>query len=101
MAIRIGEKPLTHAERQVRYKAKKRKEGLYRKEIWAQYDGFFAKPGPNGAWASIPPSRLERQLSTLLKRFEPWEKEVVYAEILEYARYVMPKYTKIFAGMRD
>jgi uncharacterized protein YdiU (UPF0061 family) len=46
-------------------------------------------------------NQLERSLASLLANYEEWEKEVVYAELLEYARLVTKKYEKAFAGVRS
>jgi predicted glycosyl hydrolase (DUF1957 family) len=62
--------------------------------------GFLAKPAPSGAWAMTELKQLERSLASLLTNYEEWEKEVVYAELLEYARRVTKKYEKAFAGVR-
>jgi uncharacterized protein YdiU (UPF0061 family) len=43
--------------------------------------------------------QLERSLALLLTDYEEWEKEVVYAELLEYARRVTKKYEKAFVGV--
>jgi hypothetical protein len=53
-----------------------------------------------GAWAAMKLNQLERALALLLANYEEWEKEVVYAELLEYARRVTKKYEKAFAGIR-
>jgi hypothetical protein len=66
----------------------------------AKNGGFLAKPAPSGAWAMMELKQLERSLGLLLTNYEEWEKEVVYAELLEYARRVTKKYEKAFAGVR-
>jgi hypothetical protein len=49
MAKRIGDRPLTNAEKQARFKAKKRAEGLKRNYAWTSLD--FEKPNkPNDQW---------------------------------------------------
>jgi hypothetical protein len=44
---------------------------------------------------------LEGNLGQLLSGFEGWEKEVVYAEILEYGKTVIPKFREIFVAQRE
>jgi hypothetical protein len=44
--------------------------------------------------------QMERELALLLTDYEEWEKEVVYAELVEYARLVTQKYEKAFTEVR-
>ena len=44
---------------------------------------------------------LEGNLGQLLSGFEDWEREVVYAEILEYAKKVIPRFREIFTDLRE
>jgi hypothetical protein len=62
--------------------------------------GFLAKASPSGTWAAVTLRQMERALSSLLTEYAEWEKEVVYAELLEYARLVTRKYEKAFAPVR-
>lgn len=100
MARRIGELPLTNAEKQRRFRQRKKVKGLYRKDIWADKSGFLAKSTPSGAWVMIPLKQLENNLRKLMADFEEWEREVVYADIFEYAKLITKKYSKIFAESR-
>jgi hypothetical protein len=100
MAKKSGETPLTNAQRQSRYRERRKLAGLKRRDMWTDHAGFLAKPTPSGAWATMELKQLERSLAALLTDYEEWEKEVVYAELLEYARRVTKKYEKAFAGVR-
>jgi hypothetical protein len=100
MAKKPGGNPLTNAQRQSRYREKRKLAGLKRRDMWTDHSGFLAKPAPSGAWATMELKQLERSLAALLTDYEEWEKEVVYAELLEYARRVTKKYEKAFAGVR-
>jgi hypothetical protein len=100
MAKKSGETPLTNAQRQSGYREKRKLSGLKRHDMWTDNSGFLAKPAPSGAWAMMELKQLERSLASLLANYEEWEKEVVYAELLEYARLVTKKYEKAFAGVR-
>jgi hypothetical protein len=100
MAKKSGETPLTNAQRQSRYRERRKLSGLKRHDMWTDNSGFLAKPAPSGAWAMMKLNQLERSLASLLANYEEWEKEVVYAELLEYARLVTKKYEKAFAGVR-
>ena len=100
MAKKYAENPLTNAERQSGYRERRKLAGLKRRDMWTDHTGFLAKPTPSGAWAMMELKQLERALASLLVDYEEWEKEVVYAELLEYARLVTKKYEKAFAGVR-
>jgi len=100
MALRIGEKPLTNAEKQKRFRQRKKATGLVRRDTWTDRAGFLARPSESGGYATAELKEVERQLEHLLSNFEEWEREVVYAEILEYVKQVIPKYRKVFAVQR-
>ena len=100
MAKKPGGNPLTNAQRQSRYRERRKQAGLKRQDMWTDHSGFLAKPTPSGAWATIKLKQLEWALAALLADYEEWEKEVVYAELLEYARLVTKRYEKAFAEVR-
>ena len=101
MASRIGEKPLTNAEKQKRFRERRKAAGLIRRDAWTDRAGFLAKPSYNGGWATMSLKELEQYLDQYLSCFEGWEREVVYAEILEYAKTVIPKFKEIFVAQRE
>jgi hypothetical protein len=100
MAQRIGDKPLTNTEKQRRFRERKKAEGLKRRDTWTEKDGFLAMPTGAGGWAQITLKQMERELSGLLKEYADWEKEVVYAEIFEYAKRAIKKFGPGFDGQR-
>jgi hypothetical protein len=91
MAKEPGEDRLTDTQKQVR-------QGERRKLARNQY-GFLAQASSSGAWAAMTLRQMERA-SLLLTEYAEWEKAVVYAELLEYARLVTRKYEKAFAPVR-
>jgi len=101
MASRIGEKPLTNAEKQKRFRERRKAAGLVRRDAWTDRTGFLAKPSDNGGWATMSFKEFEQYLGQLLSGFEGWEQEVVYAEILEYGKTVIPKFKEIFETQRE
>ena len=101
MATRLGEKPLTNAEKQKRFRDRKKDAGLVRRDTWTDRAGFLAKPSDNGGWTTMSPKEFKHYLDRLLLGFEDWEREVVYAEILEYAKKVIPKFEEIFVAQRE
>jgi len=46
-------------------------------------------------------NQFKQKLSELLSGFEDWEREMVYAEIFEYAKKVIPKFMKVSEDMRE
>jgi hypothetical protein len=97
MAIRLGEKPLTNAEKQKRYRARKRADGLLRRDLWTDMAGFITPPTEQGTFAAITFKELRNHLNQLLAEVKEWNREIVYAEILEYAKKMIPKFKKVFA----
>ena len=97
MALLLGKKPLSNAEKQKRFRARKKAQGLKRHSIWADNFGFIAKPTNEGAYPMISFKKFERELLALLTDSKLWEKEIIYVEILEYAARVLPRFKKAFA----
>ena len=100
MAIRLGNKPLTNAEKQKRFRQRKKATGLVRRDTWTDSAGFLAKPNENGGYATMNFKEFKHSLEQLLLNSEDWEREVVYAEILEYSNHIIPKFKKIFETQR-
>ncbi|GHT88913.1 hypothetical protein FACS1894137_17530 [Spirochaetia bacterium] len=92
---RIGETAMTNAQKQAAYRARRKAAGLRRKDTWADSGGFIGKPTDDGTWASIPLTELTAQIRKLVEPYEDWEKEVIYAEVLEHAKQVAIRYRKI------
>jgi hypothetical protein len=95
MARRIGDKAMTNAEKQTAYRERRKAAGLQRHDTWTDSSGFVAKPPQDGGWPSITLIELEGQLLKLIEPYEDWEKEVIYAEVLEYAKQIAMRYRKI------
>ncbi|GHU15257.1 hypothetical protein FACS1894163_01330 [Spirochaetia bacterium] len=86
---------MTNAQKQAAYRARRKAAGLRRKDTWADSGGFIGKPTDEGTWASIPLTELTAQIRKLVEPYEDWEKEVIYAEVLEHAKQVAIRYRKI------
>ncbi|GHT81397.1 hypothetical protein FACS1894130_13100 [Spirochaetia bacterium] len=95
MARRIGETAMTNAQKQAAYRARRKAAGLRRKDTWADSSRFIGKATDDGAWASIPLTELTAQIRKLVEPNEDWEKEVIYAKVLEHAKQVVMRYRKI------
>jgi hypothetical protein len=89
---RIGEKALTNSQKQAAYRARRKAAGLRRHDTWTDSSGFISKPPSDGGWASITLTELKGQLLKLVEPYEGWEKEVIYAEVLEHAKQVVIRY---------
>jgi hypothetical protein len=100
MATLIGKKPLSNAERQRRFRQKKNAAGLTRRETWTGLYGFLAPPSKSGGYATMSFKELKQELSKLLLNCNDWECEMVYAEIFEYAKKIMPNFIEVFEDMR-
>jgi hypothetical protein len=100
MATLIGKKPLTNAEKQKRYRQKKNAAGLTRRETWTSSYGFLASSSKNGKRTSMSLKELEQELYKLMLNCDDWECEMVYAELFEYAKKVMPKFKELFENIR-
>ena len=100
MATRIGKKPLTNAERQRRFRQKKNDAGIRRRDTWTGRYGLLLPPSKSGGYATMTLKELEQKLSKLLSNFEDWEREIVYAEVFEYATKVLPKFIAFFENWR-
>jgi hypothetical protein len=92
---RIGEKAMTNAQKQAAYRARRKAAGLRRKDTWTDSSGFIAKSNDDGTWASIPLNELTAQIRKLVEPYEDWEKEVIYAEVLEHTKQAVMRYKKI------
>jgi hypothetical protein len=63
--------------------------------MWTDSGGFIGEPNADGTWPSISFSELKGQLFKLVEPYEDWEKEVIYAEVLERAKQAAMRYKKI------
>jgi hypothetical protein len=70
MAKKYAENSLTNAERQSRYRERRKLAGLKRRDMWTDHTGFLAKPAPSGAWAMMELKQLEKGLASLLVDYE-------------------------------
>jgi len=100
MAARIGKKPLTNAERQRRYRQKKNAAGLTRRETWTGRYGLLLPPSKSGGYATMTWKELNQELPKLLLNFEDGEREIIYAEVFEYATKQLPKFIEFFENWR-
>jgi hypothetical protein len=92
---RIGEKAMTSAQKQAAYRARRKAAGLRRKDTWTDSSGFIGELNSDGTWETITLTEMTGQLRKLVEPYEGWEKEVIYAEVLEHAKRVVKRYRKI------
>jgi hypothetical protein len=91
---RIGDIPLTNAEKQKRHRERRKAQGLHRIQVWSGRDGFIGKPTEQGTYAQITMSQFSGELKKLTQDYENWEREIVLAELLEQAETVIKRYNK-------
>jgi len=79
---RISDHPLTNAEKQARYRARKKAEGLTRRDDWAVPEGRRARPGAEGPGPGDPPyEELRRALDSARRELEStYERWGIWAE---------------------
>ena len=77
---------MSNAERQRKFRAFRRENGLVKKEVWTDRAGLLAPPSESGAWRQMSIKELDKGLKKLFPDFEDWEREVVHAELFEYAK---------------
>jgi hypothetical protein len=92
---RIGDKPLTNAEKQKRLRDRRKSQGLHRIQAWSGRDGFIGNPTEKGTYAQITMSQFSGELKKLTPDYENWEREIVLAELLEQAKMVIKRYNKV------
>jgi len=82
---------MTNAERQKRYRLQKRKDGLVRKDTWTDRAGLLAPATESGAWMQMTFKELGKEIDKMFSEYADWEKDVVYAELFEYAKHIENK----------
>jgi hypothetical protein len=77
---------MSNAERQARYKARRKSEGLMQVTEWIVKGGGLAR-SENGAWPLMTKRQLDGAIKKAVAVFDHDEmyKEAVYAEIAAYA----------------
>jgi hypothetical protein len=78
---------IDNAERQAKYRAKRKAEGLMPITIWINKGGGLAR-SDNGTWPLITKRQLDGVIKKAINIFEDDEmyKEAVYADIAEYVK---------------
>jgi hypothetical protein len=86
---------MSNAERQRRFRQRRKDEGFIRRDEWIAKGGGFAKSDKE-KWPVMTKSRLEGVIKKAVKIFGDDEmyKEVVYAEIAAYAEKAAARYKK-------
>jgi len=87
---------MSNAERQKRYRLRQEKAGLVRKDIWTDRAGLLAPAAESGAWMQMTLKDLGKKIDKMFSKYEEWEREVVYAELFEYAKRVENIFKRAF-----
>ena len=82
---------MSNAERQRRYRLRQGKAGHVRRDVWTDRAGLLAPPTESGAWRQMTLKELGKEIDKMFSENTGWEKEIVYAELFEYAKHVESK----------
>ena len=88
---------MSNAERQRRYRLRQKKAGHVRKDVWTDRAGLLAPPTESGAWRQMTLKELGKEISKMFSETTDWEREVVYAELFEYAKHVENNLKAVFS----
>ena len=88
---------MTNAERQKRFRLRQENAGRVRKDIWTDRAGLIAPPSESGAWRQISLKQLGKEIDKMFPEYSGWEKEIVYAELFEYAKLIEHKLKAAFS----
>ena len=83
---------LTNAERQERFRQRRKEKGLVRKETWADRDGFIGPTSASGERPRISRNKYTRDLNKLMESMNEAAAEEIYAELLAVAKQLKAKY---------
>jgi hypothetical protein len=97
----IGDRPLTNAEKQRRFRERRKSQGLRRIQTWAGRDGFAGKPTDQGSYAQMSIRQFSAEIKNLTPDYEEWEREIVLAELLARAKTVIKRYNKVRQASQD
>jgi len=82
---------MTNAERQKRYRLRKKETGHIRKDVWTDRAGLLAPPAESGAWRQMTLKELGKEINKMFSEHTAVEREIVYAELYEYAKHAESK----------
>jgi len=82
---------LSNAERQRRFKERKRAKGLTQKVVWADRDGFIGPPSASGERPRISRNKFTRELNKIMELMDEAAAEEIYAELLTAAKQLKVK----------
>ena len=90
---------MTNAERQKRYRLRQEKAGRIRKDVWTDRAGLLAPPSESGGWRQMTLKELGKEIDKMFSENSDWEKEIVYAELFEYAKQIQSKLKTVFFSL--
>ena len=91
---------MTNAERQRKFRHRKQASGLCRRDAWTDSEGLLAPATEEGGYANMTQKQFVRRLEKLVSGYEEWEREMIYAEVFEYAKRAEKKLKAVFEAMR-
>ena len=90
---------LSNAERQRRFKERKRAKGLTQKVVWTDRDGFSCPPNASGERPRITRNKFTRDFNKLMESMDEVSTEEIYAELLVITKQLKVKYDKTMAAV--
>ena len=90
---------LSNAERQRRFKERKRAKGLMQKVVWADRDGFIGSSSASGERPRISRNKFTRDFNKIMESMDEASAEEIYAELLVITKQLKVKYDKTIAAM--
>jgi len=90
---------LSNAERQRKFKERKRAKGLTQKVVWADRNGFIGSPTASGERPRITRNKFTRDLNKLMESMDEVATEEIYAELLVITKQLKVKYDKTMTAV--
>ena len=88
---------MTNAERQRRYRSRQENAGRVRKDVWTDRAGLLAPPSESGAWRQMTLKELGKEIGKMFSEYTDLEREIVYAELFEYAKHIESRLKAAFS----
>ena len=87
---------MTVTERQRKFRAERRKKGLVKKDVWTDRTGLLAPLPKVGDWPKMSIKDLEKELKKMFGDLNDKQRNMLNAELLEYAKTVKKQLKHVF-----
>lgn len=84
---------ISNAERQRRFRERKKAEKKIKKEIWTDCFGLLAPPSEGGGWRTM----TQREFLAEIAKYDlsEFQEELLYSELAAYINFITPKLKKV------